>query len=213
MSSAKWRPFFLGFNGLTLSWVLMPWLLSSPGHHQRWYWLCVINGLSPVKRGFHCFALWLVSLLRTKEKAIYILMFPKYIESVRSGFNKRCRREVGRSATHWFICYCWGCLLHYDVIKWKHFPRNWSFARGIHRSPVNSPHKGQWRGALMFSMICAWINGWVNNHEAGDLRRHRARYDVNVIHGDAVTSMHVEINSQCQCGTWITAKPLIYKIP
>ena len=41
---------------------------------------------------------------------------------------------------------------HYDVIKWKHFPRNWPFVRGIHRSPVNSPHKGQWRGALMFSL-------------------------------------------------------------
>ena len=42
---------------------------------------------------------------------------------------------------------------------------------------VNSPHKGQWRGDLMFSFICAWINGWVNNHQAGDLRRHRAHYD------------------------------------
>ena len=41
--------------------------------------------------------------------------------------------------------------------------------RGIHQSPVNSPHKGQWRGALMFSLICARINGWVNNREAGDL--------------------------------------------
>ena len=44
-------------------------------------------------------------------------------------------------------------LLHDDVIKWKHFPRYWPFVRGIHRSPVNSPHKGQWRGALMFSLI------------------------------------------------------------
>ena len=42
-----------------------------------------------------------------------------------------------------------------DVIKWKHFPRYGPFVRGIHRSPVNSPHKGQWRGALMFSLICA----------------------------------------------------------
>ena len=50
----------------------------------------------------------------------------------------------------------------------------------IHRSPENSPHKGQWRGALMLSLICAWINGWVNNNEAGDLRRHRAHYDVIV---------------------------------
>ena len=44
---------------------------------------------------------------------------------------------------------------HDDVIKWKHFPRYWPFVRGIHRSPVNSPHKGQWRGALMFSLMCA----------------------------------------------------------
>ena len=47
--------------------------------------------------------------------------------------------------------------------------------------PVNSPYKGQWRGALMFSLICAWISGWVNNREAGDLRCNRAHYDVNVM--------------------------------
>ena len=50
--------------------------------------------------------------------------------------------------------------------------------RGIQRSPVNSPHKDHWHGALMFPLICAWINGWVNNGEPGDLRRHRAHYDV-----------------------------------
>ena len=49
------------------------------------------------------------------------------------------------------------------------------------RSPVNSPHKGQWSGALMLSLICAWINGGVNNRDAGDLRRQRAHYDVNVM--------------------------------
>ena len=49
--------------------------------------------------------------------------------------------------------------------------------RVIHRSPVNFPHKGQWRRALMFSLICAWINGWVNNVKAGDLRRHRSHYN------------------------------------
>ena len=70
---------------------------------------------------------------------------------------------------------------HDDVIKWKHFPRYWPFVRGIHRSPVNSPHKGQRRGALIFSLICVWINGWVNNREAGDLRRYRAHYDVSVM--------------------------------
>ena len=47
-------------------------------------------------------------------------------------------------------------------------------------APVNSPHKGQWRGALMFSLVCTWINVWVNNRESGDLR-HRSHYDVNVM--------------------------------
>ena len=67
----------------------------------------------------------------------------------------------------------------------KHFPRYWPFVRGIHRSPVNSPHKGQWLGALKLSLICAWTNGWINNLCAGDLRRHRAHYDVTAMAGPA----------------------------
>ena len=71
---------------------------------------------------------------------------------------------------------------HDDVLKCrKHFPRYWPFVRGIHRWPVNSPHKGQWRGAFMFSLIDAWTNDWINDHNAGNLRRHRAHYDVIVI--------------------------------
>ena len=72
---------------------------------------------------------------------------------------------------------------HDDDIKWKHFPRYWPFVWGIHRSPETSPHKGHWRGALIFSLICVWINGWVNNREAGDLRRYRSHYDVSVMLG------------------------------
>ena len=60
---------------------------------------------------------------------------------------------------------------HDDVIKWKQFPRCWPFMRGIHRS----------RGALIFSLVCAWISGWVNDREAGGLRHHRAQYDVIVM--------------------------------
>ena len=71
--------------------------------------------------------------------------------------------------------------IHDRVIKWKYFPRYWPFVWGIHRSSVNFLHKGQWRGALMFSLICVWINGWVNNRDAGDLRRYRAHYDVTVM--------------------------------
>ena len=66
-------------------------------------------------------------------------------------------------------------------MKWTNFPRYWPFVRGIHRSPVNSPHKCQWRGALMFPLICTWIHSWANNREAGDLRHDRAHYDVTVM--------------------------------
>ena len=68
-----------------------------------------------------------------------------------------------------------------DIIKWKHFTRYWPFVRGIHRSPVKSPRKGQWPGALMLLLICVWINGWENNREAGDLGSHRAHDDVIVM--------------------------------
>ena len=74
-----------------------------------------------------------------------------------------------------------GATCRDDVIKWKYFPCYWSFVRAIHRWPVNSPHKCQWRGALMLSLICTWMNGWVNNGEVGDLRRHHTHYDVTVI--------------------------------
>ena len=73
---------------------------------------------------------------------------------------------------------------HDDVIKWEHFPRYWPFERGIHWSPVDSPHIGQWRRALMLSLICAWTSGWVNNRDAGNSRRHRAHYDVTVMTSD-----------------------------
>ena len=70
---------------------------------------------------------------------------------------------------------------HDGVIKWKYFRRYWPFVRGIHRSPINSPQKGQWRGALMFSLICPSSNSWVNHRDDGDLRRHRAHCNVFVM--------------------------------
>ena len=93
--------------------------------------------------------------------------------------NKPCEKEARLCIQH--IPKIMDSVYHNDVIKWKHFPRYWPFMRGIHRSPVNSPHKGQWRGSLIFSLIWAWKNGWVYNLEAGDLRRHRAYYDVTVM--------------------------------
>ena len=78
-------------------------------------------------------------------------------------------------------------VFHHEVLRWNmmtssngnifrvtgHLCREFTGHR--------SPHKGQWCGALMFSLICVWINGWVNIHGVGDLRRYRGHYDVNVI--------------------------------
>ena len=92
---------------------------------------------------------------------------------------------------------------HDDVIKWKHFPRYWPFVRVIHRWPRNSPHKGQWRGALMFSLVCAWKkNDWGNNRETGDLRRHRAHHDVTF---RCFTETH------CACMDWSAPKYMCHR--
>ena len=68
---------------------------------------------------------------------------------------------------------------HDDVIKWKHLPRHWPFVWGIHRFRTQRPMT---RSFEVF-LICVWINDWVNNREAGDLRRRRAHDDVIVIDG------------------------------
>ena len=84
---------------------------------------------------------------------------------------------------YWMVCFSCLCYLFLnqdDVIKWKHFPLYWPFVRGIHRSPVNSPHKDQWGRALMFSLIWPWTRGWLNNRYAGDLGRHRAHALCNI---------------------------------
>ena len=92
-------------------------------------------------------------------------------------------------------------------ILWWRFVMMTSSNGIIFRSPVNSPHKGQWRGALAFSIIYARINDWVNNREAGDLRGHRAHYDFRgktahrgygVVHSrwqDLTFSVHHNMNS------------------
>ena len=84
-----------------------------------------------------------------------------------------CKISYGSANTWWHL-------------KWKHFLLYWPFVQGIQRSPVNSPRKSQWCRALMYSLICAWIKGWANNHEAGDLRRHHAYYDVIGMRGPEI---------------------------
>ena len=65
--------------------------------------------------------------------------------------------------------------------------------------PGEFPHKGQWRGAVMFFLICVWINGWVNNRKAGDLRRYRIHYDVIVMMKNVLSQI---------CYEFLTLEPL-----
>ena len=71
------------------------------------------------------------------------------------------------------------------IAWWRHQMETFSalltICAGNSPVPVNFPHKGQWRGALMFALICVWINAWVNNRKAGDLRRYCAHYDIIVM--------------------------------
>ena len=87
---------------------------------------------------------------------------------------------------------------------WRHQMESFSallpLCAGNSPVPVNSPHKGQWRRALMSSLICAWINDRVNNREAGDLRRHLGHYDVNVMMSNSL----IMLESRCHLSTvWI----------
>ena len=100
---------------------------------------------------------------------------------------------------------CATFIRHDYVIKWRHLPPHWPFVWGIHRSLVNSPHKGLWRGSLMFSLICAWINDWVNNREACDLRRHRAHCDVIVMIVVISTTSMVDKITFFSCKTHVSA--------
>ena len=86
-----------------------------------------------------------------------------------------------------YVSYIWHAWSFWatHVSWWRHQMETLSallaICAGNSPPPVNSPHKGWWRGALIFYLICAWLNGWANNGEAGDLRRHRAHYDVSVM--------------------------------
>ena len=93
---------------------------------------------------------------------------------------------------------------YYDVIKWKHCPRYWPFVRENHQPPVDSPHKGQWHGAMKFYLIFALTNGWANHRDAGDLRRYRA-HDVTVMRDEFGSRLCTEtalegFTSKKQCG-------------
>ena len=137
-----------------------------------------IHSLSPKTCGWNLKCATLAHNLETDRSGIRVNINLKWIPD---------DLEEGKSTLVQVMAWCSQETRHYRNLRswwrhqWKHFPRYWPFVCGIHRSPVNSPQKGQWRGTLVFSLICVWINGWVNNREAGDLRRYGAHYDVTVM--------------------------------
>ena len=102
-----------------------------------------------------------------------------------------CWNTLTGISTHFILKQIWKIEnINTDISWWRHQMETFSallaLCVGNSPEPVNSPHKGQWRGALMFSLICAWINGWVNNHGADNLGRQRAHYDVIVMYLGAI---------------------------
>ena len=77
----------------------------------------------------------------------------------------------------------------------------------------DTPHKGQWRGALMFSLIYAWTNGWANNRYAGDLRGHHVHYDVTNTFPERESNHHLDqwwhSSPRFQGHRWLVASPSI----
>ena len=112
----------------------------------------------------------IVDLIMTLNK-FYLIIFPAEFSFDILIFMYPTSHEFDTRIT--FVCD--------DTIKWKHFLCYWPFVREIHRSPVDSPHKSQWRGALMLYLMCTWTNRWANIRDAGDLRCHRAHYYVTVM--------------------------------
>ena len=113
-------------------------------------------------------------------------MHPRYLMQ----FSLKYSQEVPYHSTSQAMYMgrvCVSSLVHDDVIKWK-LSALLAICAGNSLVTCESPHKGQWHGVLMFSLIWAWMNGWVNKREAGDLRRHRAHYDATVMKFEEMVS-------------------------
>ena len=72
-----------------------------------------------------------------------------YTKGVENAFIRQLFAERGVNSTWW----------HQQM---EHFPRYWHFVSGIHRLPVDSVHKGQWRRALCFSKFDLRLNKRLN---------------------------------------------------
>ena len=129
--------------------------------------LCLRCKWSFVQR-IHCciLALWCLEMFHHKNMVFTNCMFANTIflamkhfktQTDSDKFDKMCWNYFGIMGKPCFFLsfHIEISAFHDDVIKWKYF--------------------------LIFSLICAWMNGWDNHREAGDFRRHRAYYDGTVM--------------------------------
>ena len=136
-------------------------VLSPDSHQSLLYFLFLWKNTHQrtVRRYKTCiygFSTWITTSPVKRCKAeIWALAFEQMWRTYSLRFifsiNTHIKNILGITNTPWYT----RSLYHDNVIKWKHFPHYWPFVRGIHHSPANSSHKGQWCGALMFPLICA----------------------------------------------------------
>ena len=96
-----------------------------------------------------------ITFIRRLNVILYWLVFAQYKYNFGYIFYIATTTNIILDKPNIMASYDFVAMSHDDVIKWKHFRRYWPFVRGIHRSPVNSQNKDQWRGAVMFSLIFA----------------------------------------------------------
>ena len=148
---AYWRQILRHSHGSTLAQVM-----TAPSHYLDQYWLITSRVMRLSPRG-------LALKMFMKESLQRLLKFHKIRDTSSRGQQFRCG------------------FRHDDVIKWKHFSTLLAICAW------NSPFTGEFPSQRLLtrrfdvSLICDWINGWVNNREAGDLRLHRAHNGVTVI--------------------------------
>ena len=126
-------------------------------------WITVFQNL---QAGFLVFSEHKIRTLIRKYEII-----PHRISSHTPSAETEISSSLWRNFHHW---------LHDDVIKWKYFP---CYCPLWGESPVTGgfPSQKSVTRSLILSLMCAWTDGWANNRDVGDLRRHRAHYDVNLM--------------------------------
>ena len=158
MNLANWVVTLVFYGGF---WFLVVWSqlcwpdnviqISRRDHskyHGTWSWWTILQSqaiISGLNSFYYCIrmtpnlqTLCIASIMMTSSNRNNFRVTDHLCGDFNSRFSVNSRTQLnmlGHQSSNLF-----GCNSQDDVIKWKHFPRYWPFVRGIHRSPVNSPH-------------------------------------------------------------------------